>query len=145
MPLSPTKTHTSFNLVYNLFFLNTSKTVLKWWVCSSGVLKYISISSLNATKNRSKYSLKILFIRSINTVGISKHKRHLHVLIMSMSSVEGNLGYVLLLDMEFMVARPKVYFGKSSRTLKLVKKVMYQGQRVTVLDGYLVKLSVIYG
>jgi len=62
-----------------------------------------------------------------------------------MSSVEGNLGYVLLLDMEFMVARPKVYFGKSSRTLKLVKKVMYQGQRVTVLDGYLVKLSVIYG
>jgi len=58
---------------------------------------------------------------------------HHHVLVMSALSVDGNLGYVLLLDTELIVARQKDFFGENSRTIKLVKKVIYPGQRATVI------------
>lgn len=83
--------------------------------------------------------------RSINVVGaLVSPKRHHHVLVMSVSSAKGSLRYVLLIIRELMVARSKVCFRKSSCTLKLVKKVIYPGQKVTVLDSYLIKLSIIY-
>ena len=54
---------------YNWCSLSTCNVILKCCSCSSLVLEYIRMSSMNTMTKKSRYSRKTLFIRSINVVG----------------------------------------------------------------------------
>jgi len=56
---------------------------------------------------------------------IAKPKRHHYKFIMSVPNVKGSVMYILFLDLMLLVSKVGIYFGKSSRTHKLVKEVMY--------------------
>jgi len=64
---------------------------------------------------------------------ICKPKRHHYKFIMSISSVECSLRYVLFHDSELVIPQTKVCLGEGPRTSKLVKKIIYPRQRVTIL------------
>ena len=53
---------------------------------------------------------------------------------MTISGVECSLRYVIFLDLELVIPRMKVY----PRSSELVKKIVYPGQRVVVLNRYFV-------
>ena len=70
--------------------------------------------------------------------GICKPKRDYYKFMMSISDAECNLRYVLFLDPELVIPQTKVYLKEGARTSKLVKKIVYPGQKVTVVDCYFV-------
>ena len=70
-------------------------------------------------------------------------KRHHHELIMSITSPERGLLYVLLPNPDLMLAELQVYLGEPRCPLQLSEKIIYPQEWITVLHYQLVQLPVV--
>ena len=62
---------------------------------------------------------------------------------MSITGPECCLGNIRGLDTDLMVSRTKINLGKDGSTSELIQKVINSGQRILVLNGDLIKLTII--
>src|ERR1041385_7698828 len=76
--------------------------------------------------------------------GIGKSEGHHSVLEQTIACREGCLGDVRLTDLQLVVSGPQINLGEDSGSVQLVEQILDLGERILVLDGYFVQLTVVH-
>ena len=63
---------------------------------------------------------------------------------MPVPSPKSHFGHITLRNFQLMIPRPQVDLGEDLRSTQLIKEIINSWQRVLVLNGHLVYLSVVY-
>lgn len=93
--------------------------------------------------NMSRYFLKTLFIKSMNTSGALFKKKHYQKFIMSIPSLKYHLQNVILLHPQLVITQSEFNLVELTRSLELNTNIIYSWNMILILNSNLIQLSII--